>query len=363
MIVTGEVIMQRVLGMALTIFIAAAVANSDVVSFKNGDRLTGDWVRVAGHYVIFKSDNLGTLTISLKKVESLSTSKPAVALLEGGGMVKGTVYLLPTGSWVISMNRGIRTLPAKNVVAILPVNTFEKLGGERRNRPWLNWRGSTSVGYSLERGDTTAGTISAVVNAVRMQPNLPGVETRWRTNYNLNMLLASTRAESTGAQISSNTFTSGVRQDYLFTPHDFLYVQTQFDHIQPQALNLRQSYGGGFGKDMHRTKTLAFSVLGGLTYVDETFQGAPRRRNLEGFGGERLEVAFTKRLNLIDSLNLYPSITAAGLFRGDSTTTLSFGLNTWLSVNASVIDFYLGQPPAGSRKNNLSITTGLGVNF
>lgn len=345
------------------ILVAAAGARPDVVSFKNGDRLTGDWVRVAGSHLIFKSEELGTLTISLKRVDSLFISQPAVAVLENGGMLTGTVYLLPTGSWAVATDQGVRTLTRGSVAAVLPVKTFEKMGGERRNRPWLNWKGTTSVGYSLERGDTAANTISAAVNAVRMQPNLPGVQVRWRTNYDLHMLLATTRAESSGAEITSNTFTSGVRQDYLFNKHDFAYVQTEFDHIQPQALNLRQSYGAGFGKDLHHTKTLVFSVLGGFNYVDETFQGAPRRQNLEGFGGERLQVAFTKRLNLIDSLDLYPSITAAGLFRGDSSTTLSFGLNTWLSVNASVIDFYLGQPPAGSKKNNLSVTTGLGLNF
>ncbi len=355
--------MRYFLCSAFILFMAGGWARGDVVVFKNGDHLTGKWSRVEGGNLFFNSEAVGSLTIPLSRIETFSTSGPTVTVLKGGTAERGTAYLLPTGNWLLALQRGVRMVKPGSVAVILPEQSFVKMGGEQRPKVYRNWQGKLNLGYSLQRGNTQSGTLSAGVNALRTQPNLPGMQTRWRTHYNLNMLLATTSTTSSGVAISSNTFTSGIRQDYMFNAYDFAYVQTQFDHIQPQALNLRQTYGGGFGKDVHRTSKVEVSLLGGVTYVNEDFQGVPRRQNMEGFAGERLRVQLSKRVHLINSLDLYPNITSAGQFRGDTSTTLSFSLNSRLSLNTSVVDFYLGEPPTGSRANNLTATTGISVNF
>lgn len=353
----------RVLAALTALLATTAAASADVVTFKNGDRISGRWARVVGSSLVFNSDSVGAVTIPLSKIESFSSSQPAVALLKGGTEFHWLLFLLPTGDWELAIQNGLKTIKPGNVVAILPETTFVKLGGERHTKLWYNWRGAANFGYSLERGDTRAGTLSTSVNADRVQPNLPGVPTRWRTHYNLQMLFAHAETVSTGATISSNTLTTGVRQDYLFSGHSFVYSQMQFDHIQPQDLKLRQSYGGGFGKDLRRSGRMTFSLLGGLTVESEDFRNVPRRNSLEGFAGERMTFAVSKRVHLINKLDLYPNLTSAGLFRGDSSATISLQLSPRLSMNASVVDFYLGQPPAGSKTNNFTATTGVGVNF
>lgn len=341
----------------------ATAANADVVTFKNGDRLSGRWARVVGGDLVFNSDSVGAVTVPLGKIDSFSSTQPAVAMLTNGKMLRGLVFLLPTGDWQFAVENGLKTVKAGNVVAILPEKTFVRLGGERHTRLWYNWKGAASFGYSIERGDTRAGTISTNVTADRLQPNLPGVQTRWRTHYNLQMLFAHAETVATGATISSNTFTSGLRQDYLFTRHNFVYGEMQFDHIQPQDLALRQTYGGGFGEDVRRTSRMTFSVLGGLTYVNEEFHGAPRRQNIEGFTGERLTYVISNRVHLNSKVDLYPNITSAGEFRGDASAGIDFRLTNRLSMNTSVVDFYLARPPTGSKNNNFTATTGLGINF
>lgn len=355
--------MRRFWLSAIVIFFAAASVRADVVAFKNGDRLSGKWVQAEPDALVFNSDSLGRVTIPLKKIDSFSSGDPAVALLKRGGAVRGLIFLLPTGVWELSVENGLKTIKPGEILTILPEKTYRRMGGERPPSLRANWKGTANAGYSLERGDTEAGTLSASLNAERLSPEIPGVPVRWRTQYSLDMLLAHDRTESTGAEISSNTLTSGIRQDYLFDDNDFVYALAQLDHIQPQALDLRQSYGGGFGKDVHKTPKMTLSLLGGLTYVNEDFVGDPRRQNLEGFAGERLRLALSKRVNLINTIDLYPSITSAGLFRGDASSTLSLRLNSWLSVNTSLQDFYLGEPPAGSRPNNFTATTGMGIIF
>lgn len=354
-----KVLLQCLLILAVT----ASVAIGDVVEFKNGDRLSGSWARVEGRDLIFESDAVGSVTIPLSKIESFSSSKPAVALLKGGKSVHGLIFLLPAGKWELAGEGGLETISPGSVVAILPETTFKRMGGERRTQPWYNWRGGANFGYSVERGDTRSGTISTSVNADRAQPTLPGVPLRWRTHYNLQMLLAHAETAATGATVRSDTFTSGARQDYLFGRHNFVYSQIQFDHIQPQDLTLRQSYGGGFGKDLRRTPRMNLSLLGGLTYVNEDFKAIPRRQSLDGFVGEQGTYSLTSRLHVTYKLDLYPNIVGLGLFRGDASAALNFQLSHHLSMNTSVIDFYIARPPEGSKTNNFTATTGLGVNF
>lgn len=355
---------MRLLWVSLLVaLLAAAAASADVVAFKNGDRLSGHWARVERGSLVFTSDSVGSVTIPLSKIESFSSSQPAVALLKSGKDVHGLIFLLPTGNWELAIQNGVETIKPGEVVAILPETTFVKLGGERHTQFWYNWRGAANFGYSIERGDTRAGTISTSVNADRMQPNLPGVPTRWRTHYNLQMLFAHAETVSTGATISSNTLTTGARQDYLFSSHKFAYAEVQFDHIQPQDLSLRQSYGGGFGEDVRRTSKMTLSLLGGLTYVNENFKAVPRRNSLEGFTGERMTFVISRRVHLNNKIDLYPNITSAGEFRGDASAGVSIRLTPRLSMNTSVVDFYLGQPPAHSKSNNFTATTGLGINF
>lgn len=347
----------------IVVLFAAASARADVVAFKNGDRLSGTWVQAEPKDLIFNSDALGRVTIPLSKIESFSSGNPAVALLKQGGAVQGLIFLLPTGVWELAVENGLKTIKPGEILTILPEKTYRHIGGERPPSLWVNWKGMANAGYSIERGDTDAGTVSTSFNAERLQPEIPGVPVRWRTHYNLDMLFAHARTASSGAEISSNTLTSAIRQDYLFDDNNFVYGLAQLDHIQPQALDLRQSYGGGFGKDVRHTSRMTLSLLGGLTYVDEDFKGAPRRQNLEGFTGERLKMALSRRVSLVNTIDLYPSITSAGLFRGDASSTLSVRLNSRLTMNTSLQDFYLGQPPTGSRPNNFTATTGVGIIF
>lgn len=348
---------------ALVALLAATAATADVVTFKNGDRLSGRWARVEGNSLIFKSDSVGTVTIPLKKIESFSSTKPCVALLKGGQTIRGLMFLLPTGNWEFAVSSGLESIPHSDVMAILPEKTYRELGGEHHTQPWANWRGSTNFGYSLERGDTQSGTISTSVTADRIQPNLPGFPTRWRTHYNLQMLLAHAETVATGATVQSNTLTTSARQDYLFSPHKFIYGQIEFDHIQPQDLILRQTYGGGFGKDVRDTPRMRLSLLTGVTYVNEDYNNVPRRQSMDGFVGEQLGYTLTSRLRLTNKLDIYPNLIGAGLFRADTTDGLIFQLNHRLSLNTSVVDFYLARPPAGSKANNFTATTGLGINF
>ena len=346
---------------ALLVFVSfAAMARADVVTLKNGDRITGTMVAVKGGNLELKSDVLGSLTIPLAQVASFSAKKPAAVMVKGEKTLQGQLQLESSGDWQVTANGKPQTVAAASVDVIMPEEAYNKLV-EHTATPWQDWKGGASLGYSIQRGDQQAKTFSTTVAAVRERPETPIFARHWRTTYGLAMLLA--HASQQGSSVTSNTISTNLRQDYLFAPNDFVFGFAQFDHVGAQSLYLRQAYGGGYGHDVIKTSRTLFSVLGGIDFVHEKFFTGAYDQSAEALVGERLGIQLTKLVRLDHNLNFYPNLSTTGQYRFDTATTLSAKLSNKFSLNAGVIDFYLSNPAAGSHKNNVGFTTGLGYTF
>ncbi len=343
------------------LLLGSAQGMGGTLLFKNGDRLTGEWVRVVSTKVVFKSENLGEVTVPIAKLKSLETSKVAVAILKDGQTARGSLSLSESGAWQLQEAGAVQNIAANSVEGIYPQPVFAPLNPEKHNRLWQNWNGSGTFGYSLARGDRRANSLSMGLNATRRQPDLPGLRERYRSNVFMTLLFANT--EQNNITTSANTLTVGLRQDFLFSPTDFVFILGQVDHIATQSLNLRQTYGGGLGRDLIRTSNTHLSFLGGLTFVNEQFFEGTRRRNAEALLGEKLSWQLTGRLHLDHLFNFYPNVTERGHYRLDTSTMIAAKVNNWVSLTAGVTDRYLNSPPPGSQSNDVSLTTGVGFNF
>lgn len=352
--------MKLTLCTVLALLWAGVTVRADVVTLKNGDRVTGAFVTVKGGNLEIKSDILGDLNIPLKQVASFSTAKPVVIVTTDHGSVPGQLELQPSGDWQVTENGTSRTVAAANVESIMPAETYHSLV-EAAPRPWQAWKGSASLGYSLQRGNQQTNTFTTTIGAVRERPEAPLFERHWRTTYGLTMLRS--HAAESGSVVDSNTVTTNLRQDYLFAPNDFVFGMAQLDHISTEGLYLRQTYGGGYGHDVIKTARTTFSVLGGLTYVHEKFFTGASDASAQALAGEALGMQLTKRLRLDHYLNFYPNLSNGGEYHFDTSTILSAKLSNRFSLNTGVIDLYLSNPPAGNHKNNVTFTTGIGYSF
>jgi putative salt-induced outer membrane protein YdiY len=217
------------------------------------------------------------------------------------------------------------------------------------------------VGESLQRGNQDTDTTATTLNAVRERPPTLNFERHTRANFGLTAMLSS--ANQTGSSITSRTFSTNLREDLLFTPTDFVFGIAQIDHISTEGLYLRQTYGGGFGKDVIKSPRTTFSLIGGMTVQHEKFFTGASDETGNGLVGERFGEQFSKRIRLDHSLNFYPNFSQLGEYRFDTSTSLSLKLSSRLSLNSSIIDLYLSNPPAGNHQNNVSFTTGIGYSF
>lgn len=352
--------MKRIFWLAIAIMLISVPTFADTVTLKSGEQLIGTWENMEGGNVTFKSDILGEVTIPVSKVKSMSYGS-GIIVEKNKSTVRGRLELLPSGDWRVTSAGQTQTISASDVTIAMPAGTFDKLE-EHHAALWQDWKGNANLGYNVQRGDQQTGTLSANVAATRERPEAPIFARHWRTNYSLIMLFA--KAEQSGITIRSNTLTTTLREDYLITPTDFVFVIAELDHIQAQGLYLRQTYGGGFGHDVIHTSRTIFSLIGGITFANTKFYtGGPALQSAEALAGEKLSVKLTKRIEFDHYFNFYPNLTSTGEYRFDTTSSLALKLSSRFSANVSLVDLYLSNPTPGNHKNNVAFTTGLGVNF
>jgi putative salt-induced outer membrane protein YdiY len=354
---------MKLVSLSLLLSLCSALCGkAEVVYFKNGDRLTGQWLRIQDGKVVLKSEAVGEVEISLDHVKTFASTGEAVLMMNDGSLVEGRLTLQPSGNWQVVSAAGKRNVASGAIEAVYPATTLRKNGFERKPKIWEAWKGKGALGYSLVRGDQNAKTLSVDFNAARRIPALPQLKERARTNYFLNLIFANTE-DSQGVRISANSFTTGIRQDFIFSKKNFWFLLAQADHSQLQSLNLRQTYGAGVGRDLLHRKTFDLQALGGMTFVNEHFAGQVIRKSGEGLIGEKLKWQLTRWLSLDHALSFYPNLTDGGRFRIESTSTLSTKITDNFSFNTTYTDHYLSQPLPGHQKNELILTTGVGMTF
>jgi putative salt-induced outer membrane protein YdiY len=338
----------------------AGSARADVVTLKNGDRVTGTLVTIKGGTLQLKSDILGDLSIPMDKVATYTVDKPVAVIIKGKEPVQGTLELKPSGDWGLKVNGQEQTVSAASVETIMPADTYQKLV-VIAPKPWEAWKGSASLGESIQHGNQQTNTFTTTINAVRERPEAPIFQDHTRTNFGFMTLLS--HASEDDSTITSHTFSTNLREDFLFTPDNFVFGMAQLDHISTEGLYLRQTYGGGFGRDVIKKPRTTFSLIGGLTAQHEKFFTGAEDENLFGLVGEKLGEQITKRVRFDQGLNFYPNFTEGGQYRFDTSATLSIKLFNKFSFTTSAIDLYLSNPPAGNEKNNITFSTGIGYTF
>lgn len=339
----------------------ASALRADVVTLKNGDRVTGSLVTIKGGTLQLKSDILGDLSIPMAKVATYSVDKPVAVIVKGKEPIQGTLALTPSGDWQVKAKNGqVQTISAATVETIMPEDTYDKLV-LTTPKVYQAWKGLASLGETIQHGNQQTNTFTTTINAVRERPAAPIFQEHTRTNFGFMTLLSHANQDSN--TVTSHTLSSNLREDFLFTPTNFVFGIAQIDHISTEGLYLRQTYGGGFGRDVIKNKRTTFSLIGGVTAQHEKFFSGLSDESIYGLVGETLGEQLTKRIRIDHSLSFYPNFSEGGEYRFDTTTAISIKLFNRFSFSTSAIDLFLSNPPVGNQKNNITFSTGIGYTF
>ena len=169
-----------------------------------------------------------------------------------------------------------QTLAVAKVDTIMPADIYQNLVVVTP-KPWQAWKGSASLGDSIQHGNQQTNTFTTTVNMVHERAPAPIFKTHLRTNFDFTTLLS--HADEAGTSVTSHTLSSTLRQDILLTQRNFIFGVGQFDHASTEGLYLRQTYGGGFGTDVIQNSRETISLTGGMTVQHQKFINGDMGRN------------------------------------------------------------------------------------
>ena len=223
---------------------------ADEVRLKNGDKLTGQIVRMQKNKLILKTSYAGEITIIWQEVTGIQTDGPVKIVLTDETTLEGTTEVAEDGK--MKLNTDKLETPASfslaDVKAVNPEPVKTVRINTRLNASVTNERGNTNSDNYYFDGEFEARTK--------------------KNRYTVGGELSQEKADN--VTTSQNWLAYGNYSHFL-NEKWFLYVNTLFEHDEFKDLNLRSTLGAGAGYQFFETPLLNLSISAGLSKVDENF--------------------------------------------------------------------------------------------
>lgn len=346
---------RRALGTIL-VLLCPALLFADQIVLKNGDRLTGTIEKSDDKTLIIKTEFAGEVTVQWPAVQEINSTQQLHVNLSGGKTVVGTVTTSDGNLAIATSNAGTVTEPKASVTQLF--GEAEQAAYEKSLRPGLleGWKGGANVGFALTRGNSQTKNLALAFTADRktLHDHL-GMYT--------NSVYATNDAPGATPSTTANAIQGGLRYDHNLTPRLFGYVGADFQTDALQTLDLRSVFGGGLGLHVIQNDRTTLDLLGGVNYTREKYTFLPSRSFAAASVGEELTHKLGMNTLLIQKLYFFPNLNETGEYRA----TFNFGtvtkISKWLGWQNAFGDIYVTNPPAGSKQNDILLTTGLNFSF
>jgi putative salt-induced outer membrane protein YdiY len=334
----------------LSVYPAVAKRKDDVVIMKNGDKFTGEIKGLQYGELIFKSDYMkDSVHLDWKEVEVLQSKDTYIVALTDGRRLTGTIR-----KKAAPVDRGteFQIVAAESAIEVpLPqVITIE----QREVSFWDQLTGSINYGFSFASGNNSLNSSL-------------GADVAFSTAKNSVQLATSSQFDSQSHAKNTNRFTFDSQYARSLTPRWIAAGLFSLLTSNQQDLNLRSTYGGGFGRRLVQTDRTKLLIIGGAAYSHETYLRQPGtepvRSNLESLLGLTFSTFRFKTLNLNSRSFLFPSLTDPGRFRLSSQSNLRIELVRNFYWNFQAYENYDTRPPINAPKNDLGLTTSVGWTF
>jgi putative salt-induced outer membrane protein len=359
------------LGILMLLFVVVSFAFADEVTVKNGDRLNGKIVKSDGKTLVLHTDFGGDLTIGLGQITHITADQPLHVATKEKKTVVGTATA-NDGKLDVSTKSGAVEIPFADIVTIR--NDAEEAAYEKSLHPGLlrGWNGGANAGFSLARGNSETENLALALNLVH--PTEKDKITVYVSSVYTNNGLVT-------PSLVANLVQAGLEYDYNLGPRLFANATATFISNALQDLDLRSIYGGGLGVHAIKSSKTTLDLIGGLNYTHETYSdGTPVvpptvPPSLTSYGmtnrfmAATIEDDFMTKLGkstvLTEKLDFYPGLTDSeqGQYQMAFLVGTVTKISKWLGWQNQFSDIYVSNPPAGTKKNDVILTTGLNVSF
>jgi hypothetical protein len=326
-------------------FASVSHADTDVVIFSNGDRLTGEIKSLERGQLRFKTDATGTINIEWDDIASIESDQNIQVETVSGIRYLGHLALSENeSSVVVETTIGPRELEHNKVVLMTPI---EEKGVGRLD-------GDITAGYNF----TKASDISQVQL---------GVDLSFRTELRIiGLEFDSTVTDSQDIEASERENLTG-RYTRLWQNRWFVSGNVGLTRNDELGIDLRKSLGAGGGRYLAQTNRHILAWNGGLMYSVEDIAGSDTDEDsLEAYVGLDWDwFRFdSPELDLSTSVEVIPSLTESGRVRGEFDVKLKWEIINDLFWQLSFYESYDNKPSAtGAQQTDYGVNTSLGWTF
>jgi putative salt-induced outer membrane protein YdiY len=350
--------MRRIRLAVLLVAVLAPAVFADQITLKNGDRITGTIITSDAKTLVIKTDYADVVTIKWDFVQQIESSQPLFVGTKGGQVIVGPVTTSDSNLAVATKESGNVTVAKADVTSLRNADEEKKTEAalDRLQHPRLAdlWAGSLDTGLGLVRGNSESSNFTFGLNAVRAS-----------TRDKISLYTTSQFSRSTVNGVTATNAQSvagGVRYDLNISDKSFAFGTVDLFNDRFQDLDLRTVVGAGGGIHAIKNNRTTFDVLLGGTF-DREFFTTFNRSSAEVLVGETLTQKFLASSAFNESVFFYPNMSSTGNYRSTISLGLVTKLTKLLSWQTSFNDYYLSDPPAGKKSNDLLFSTGLRLTF
>ncbi len=333
----------------LCVLACSAGVLADEVRFKNGDRLTGQIVRLTDSKLVFKSQVAGEVTVNLADVQTFSSEKPLEIHLKDGTVLHQPVAAAEPNQFAIATDEPLhaQTFELAEVASINPPP-----------KPEPKWTGSITGSVTSTHGNTTAESVAASVSLARRSE-------KDRATADADYARSDREDPDTGEEeTTENWWRIRGQYDYFFSKKCFGFLNGRFEKDDIAELDRRIVVGGGAGYQWIETEKTTFSTGLGLASLYEKFDNQPDSNSELSF---QVSYNLTKKirdnLRLLHDTTYFPALEKFSDYYLTSTGELRATVTKTMFANFKVIFNYDATPAPDRGHTDVKYLLGVGVNF
>lgn len=324
--------------------ITYAQGRTDVVTLRNGDRITGEVIRLERGRLEFKTDDAGTLYLEWDKLSSVLATRLVEVLTTDGRRFLGSLGRAPDRSIAVVTSAGDVSLAMSEVTLITPIGRSF----------WSKLDGSIDVGFNYTRSSGVA-QLNVNSNTVFRKP---------ASSVRLTGSLTQTQKDDSEGRDDRGS----LEASYLRFPWQrwFITGAMRFETNESLGLELRSQVAGAIGPRLVNTNQAQLSLGGGIVFNDERGVDVESTRNVEGlFVFTTSYYTYDRPKTNVDIVfQYYPSLSNPGRHRMQLDAGVKRELLKDFFVALNLFNTYDSRPPnPAADTNDVGVVASIGWTY
>jgi len=333
----------------LGVVLLSGPLQADQVFLKNGDRLSGQIVKLTDGKLVLKSELAGEVTIALANIQTFASDAPVEVHLKDGTVLNQKVAAAAPDQFAIEEGEALRaqTFELADLVSINPPA-----------KPEPKWTGSLSGAFASTHGNTKTETISASINMSKRTKND-------RTTVSADYAKGEREDKDTKEdETIEDWWRAKGKYDYFFSKKFFAFIDGRYERDSVAELDRRVTIGGGGGYQWIESEDMNFATEAGIASLYEKFDNqTDSNSELSMQLGYNLDKKISEGMRFFHDLTYYPAFDRFSDYYLTTTAEVRAALVKNMFANFKVIFNYDATPAIGQGSTDTKYLFGIGLTF